>query len=55
MEFLPKSAKERETRRRSFLDLYLPFGELRKVEPHNIDPAVEKRIAANIGYKPANM
>ena len=55
LEVLPKSAKERETRNRSFLGLYLPFGELRKVEPHNIDPSVQQRIAANIGYKPANL
>lgn len=55
LEIFPKRTKERETRKRSFSELYVPFGKRRKVEPYNVDQSVQQRKAASIDYKPANL
>ena len=52
----PKRAKRRETRRWSFLGLYLPFGERRFIDPSDsVHPSVTDRQAAVESYDPPNL
>jgi hypothetical protein len=51
LEVLPKRAKRQEPRKRSLFGLYLPLGEARRIETHNIDPSVEDRRARARGYR----
>jgi hypothetical protein len=56
LELLPKSIKHREWHHRhSIFGLYLPLSEPRSVgSAHHIDPTVDKRRLAGIGYDPCN-
>ena len=56
LEWLPKRAKFKETRRRSFLGLYLPRGEWREIEPgSSIHPSVDQRRSLRADYRPPNL
>lgn len=56
LEFLPKSIRYREWKRRSLAGYYVPHAEPREM-PHlaSIHPSVQDRIDADIGYAPVNL
>lgn len=56
LEWLPKRAKFKETRRHSMLGLYLPHGEWRKIDSTDlIHPSVAERRARRADYRPPNL
>jgi uncharacterized protein (DUF2235 family) len=53
LEIIPKAKRYIETRRRTFLGLYIPWAEQRRIPPgHDIDDAVYCRQAKDPLYKP---
>ncbi|MCB2136721.1 MAG: DUF2235 domain-containing protein [Rhodobacteraceae bacterium] len=56
LEYLPKQVKYRETRQGSFLGLYLPLAEPRRLPPDaTVHPSVAERMAGDPAYRPKNL
>ncbi len=56
LEWFPKRAKHRETRRRSAMGFYIPWGERRRIEANDeIHASVDDRVEQRPDYDPPNL